>query len=199
MPAWLRTLHNPRSNYFNLQKPVKTSGVLIMLWCWGSCTLQKIYWIQKCVWLLPFYSGHQIASEVHPQLLSMVTSGPLGQFQLVFQAEDVAEVLDGALDQVESPIFLVCILSIQLAIYRNLQQAVPWSCLWVVWTWLQCQKSYSKTSIGSCLQMRQIWMASTCDLTAGSSCTNMISAVNLSHWQKSMPSKVSKWCNHQSK
>ena len=126
-----------------------------------------------------FSSGHQITSEVHPQLLSMVTSGPLGQFQLVFQAEDVAEVLDGALDQVESPIFLVCILSIQLAIYRNLQQAVPWSCLWVVWTWLQCQKSYSKTSIGSCLQMRQIWMASTCDLTAGSSCTSMTSAVNL--------------------
>ena len=42
--------------------------------------------------------------------------------------------------------FLVCNLSIQLAICRNLQLAVPWSCLWVVWTWLQCQKSYSKFS-----------------------------------------------------
>ena len=30
----------------------------------------------------------------------MVTSGSLGQFQLVFQAEDVGDVLDGALDQV---------------------------------------------------------------------------------------------------
>ena len=30
----------------------------------------------------------------------MVTSGTLGQFQLVFQAEDVGDVLDGALDQV---------------------------------------------------------------------------------------------------
>ena len=30
----------------------------------------------------------------------MVTSGTLGQFQLVFQAKDVGDVLDGALDQV---------------------------------------------------------------------------------------------------
>ena len=30
----------------------------------------------------------------------MVTSGTLGQFQLVFQAKDVGDILDGALDQV---------------------------------------------------------------------------------------------------
>ena len=50
-----------------------------------------------------FFSDLQ--SEVHPLLLHMVTSGTLGQFQLVFQAEDVGEVLDGALDQ-SSPSYL---------------------------------------------------------------------------------------------
>ena len=47
-----------------------------------------------------FRSGLQFASELHPQLSPMVTSGTLGQFQLVFQEKDVGDVLDGALDQV---------------------------------------------------------------------------------------------------
>ena len=179
MPAWLRTLHNPRSNYFNLQKPVKTSGVLIMLWCWGSCTLQKMYRIQKCVWILFFL---QWSPNCIWGTSSVVVHGDEWAFGTVptgLPSWRCRRSLRWCSRPGWVAHFLVCNLSIQLAICRNLQQAVPWSCLWVVWTWLQCQKSYSKTSIGSCLQMRQIWMASTCDLTAGSSCTSMTSAVNL--------------------
>ena len=50
------------------------------------------------MWLL-FCSGPQSNVEVHPHLSPIVTSGSLGQFQLVFQAEDVIDVVEGALDQ----------------------------------------------------------------------------------------------------
>ena len=78
----------------------------------------------------------------------MVTSGTLGQFQLVFQEKDVGDVLDGALDQVGVTTYLneqmswgksnnfclnnVLLFSLEPPIHRAMQLAVLWSCLWVV-------------------------------------------------------------------